>query len=423
MIAYRKKPCCKPLFSAAAGGKILLLLFTGVLCTTLFSCKKQETKVLERQELFTVDYGNFEDQINLFQLNSPYSRPDSQIYMKDGFFYISNSASGKIMKMTSFGDLLSLYYNPDTNPEPLFAVSEEKETLTTRTAVMYPLNHPSYLIVTNKKHLFVVDTLPDDRIEYDKTENAALRTIIVQFDENGNFVDTIGQEGIGGTPFSMISGLYTNAENELIVMSRAEKKTTVFWYHASGSLLYKIPIAFNSIPVPDTVNGTCFSNIDKIVPDYTEKKLYIKVDYYQEEIDPATNVNAGISYSSSRLYTFKIQTKQYEEYININPYEGTEAVAEGQTEFTKVYNLLGVTAGKWCFLTTPVADGYVLEMLHIPTRKVYRRNLTVAPDELTYNVFNLEPNGILSALIAQNDQAALVWWRTDEIIGTKRNAR
>ena len=69
------------------------------------SCAKEKTGNLERIPLFSIKYGNFEDQLDLFQLASPYVRPDSQLFMDDGIFYLSNSGAGKILKLTSFGDL------------------------------------------------------------------------------------------------------------------------------------------------------------------------------------------------------------------------------------------------------------------------------------------------------------------------------
>ena len=50
---------------------------------------KKKTGNLERKQLFSIKYGNFEDQLDLFQLASPYVRPDSQLVMDDGIFYLN----------------------------------------------------------------------------------------------------------------------------------------------------------------------------------------------------------------------------------------------------------------------------------------------------------------------------------------------
>lgn len=395
-----------------------VLLFT--LC--IVSCaKKNLTGNLKREDLFTIEYGSFENQLNLFNLESPYPRPDSQIYMDEGIFYVSNAYSGKILQLTSFGDLLSLYYNPEKNPHPASTDSDQKQKITTRRSIAYPFNHPSYLTVTGERHLFAVDTIPDDRIEYDYAENIALRNLVVHFDESGAFVDTIGQEGVGGTPFPLIEGLYTNDANELIVVCKTAQSMKVFWYDSSGNLRYNIPLACNNMPSPYENGKKIFSNVEKIVPDYTEEKLYLKIDYYREDIDPATKVSAGISYDKSFLYVFDIASKQYEHHSEIAPHEMSETGSTGTVHFKKVYNLLGVSKQNWCFLSVPDQDGYILKIIDLHTGKMYIRKLPIAPEELLYNAFNLSPDGILSALLAGNTSAAIVWWRTHEIIGAYLN--
>ena len=110
-------------------GALLLCIICSI------SCGKSTTGNLERESLFSIKYGNFEDQLDLFQLESSYIRPDSQLAMDEGIFYLSNSNAGKILKMTSFGDLLALYYSPEKNPHPTFIESGQADKIMTRRAV------------------------------------------------------------------------------------------------------------------------------------------------------------------------------------------------------------------------------------------------------------------------------------------------
>lgn len=393
----------------------LALIFT--------ACTKAAAGKLEREDLFSIKYGNFEDQLDMFHLSSPYIRPDSQLAMDDGIFYISNSSAGKIMKLTSFGDLLALYYNPEKNPPPTFIDTAQTEKITTRRAVTYSLNHPTYLAVTPNKHLFVVDTVNDDRIEYDQTENLALRDMVLHFNEVGECIDTVGQEGIGGTPFPPIEGLYSDSGNGIVVVCRTEHAVRIYWYNAEGSLLYKIPVALNGLPSPYSTDVKIFSSLEKVVPDFSEKLLYFKIDYYRENIDSGTNVSAGISYDKSCLYIFNIETRRFERKIDIAPYEDSENTGTGTHHFKKVYGFTGIAAHNWCFLTTPRPDGYILKLIDLNSNKIYTRTLTVSADELVYNAFHLSQDGMLSALIAGNEDAKIVWWRTNEITGVSKNER
>lgn len=401
----------------------VLLSCLCVLMLSSTACNKPTVGKLERENLFTIKYGNFEDQLDLFQLASSYIRPDSQLAMDDGIFYISNSSAGKIMKLTSFGDMLALYYNPEKNPRPTFIDTAQTEKITTRRTVIYPLNHPTYLAVTPNKHLFAIDTVNEDRIEYDQTENLALRDVVLHFNEQGEFVDTVGQEGTGGTPFPPIEGLYSDSANGIVVICRTEHAVRIYWYDAAGNLLYKIPVTLSGLPSPYGSDVKIFSSLEKVVPDFSTKTLYFKIDYYRENIDSGTNVSAGISYDKSCLYIFNIETKRYERKIDITPYEDTETTNTGTRHFKKVYGLIGVTANNWCFLTTPQSDGYVLELVDLNSNKIYTRTLTVSTEELVYNAFHLSQNGILSALIAGSEQAQIVWWRTNEITGVSKNER
>lgn len=394
-------------------------------CSIVFcACSKETSGKIEREHLFSLTYGNFEDQFNIFQLESSYVRPDSQLVMSDGIFYISNASAGKVLKLTSFGDLLALYYDPERNPPPSGADTGHTDKIMTRRAVKYPLNHPTYLAVTTHKHLFIVDSVAEQHIEYDQTENLALRDIVIHFNEAGEYIDTLGQEGVGGTPFPPIEGIYTNAANGIIVVCRTGTGVRVYWYDSAGSLLYKVPIALSSLPSPYTGNEKVFLNLDKAIPAFTTRKLYIKVDYYREDIDSETNVSAGISYDKSCLYTFNLEDKRYEQAVDIAPYEDTEETDAGvghTKHCKKVYGLLGITDNHWCLLMTPYSEGYVLELIDLYSNKIYTRTLSIAENELVYHAFHLSSDGILSALLAGDTQANIVWWKTSGIIGAANN--
>ena len=90
------------------------------LCFTFFSCNRDSiVGTLETEELFSLNYGSFEDEFNLYTSN-----PEdyfSAIAMQDGFFYISDSASKKVSQFSSYGDLLSIIYNPETKFKKIIA--------------------------------------------------------------------------------------------------------------------------------------------------------------------------------------------------------------------------------------------------------------------------------------------------------------
>lgn len=386
----------------------------------LIACNNNISTELKREEKFVLLYGSFENELNLFNLDTYYTRPDTQIFMKDGLFFIVNSGSQKILKLSSFGDLLAVIYNPESN---IISQSASEAANSAQTATMtvleYPFNTPGLLSITNSKQLFLVDAVTEDKIEHDHEENIILRDVILWFDENGNFIDYIGQEGLGGTPFPLIEGIYTTAYEDIVVVCRTQTGIKIYWYNIKGSLIYKIPVFFNSIPNPYGTEAKFFSSIDKIVPDFSEYKLYIKIDYYVEQKDTATNSHLGVSYDRSCLYSLNIQTGKYEKKIDIEPYEDIEDTERESLKFKKAYELLGITQSGWCYLTTPNNTGYALQILNLKSQKIYRKNLLVANSEMLYNTFHLSTKGIISALLAKEDSASVVWWRTDVLTGEK----
>ena len=72
-------------------------------------------------------------------------------------------------------------------------------------------------------------------------------------------------------------------------------------------------------------------------------------------------------------------------------------------------------------MTTPRSDGYILELIDLHSNKIYTRTLAVSADELVYNAFHLSSDGILSALLAGDKQASIVWWKTNAITGVSKN--
>ena len=91
--------------------KSLLALVIIVFCLFFTSCLKNETvQSISETELFSLPYGNFEEQLSISDLNDV-GNVRFGIAMQDGFFYIVNGESKKILELNSYGDLLTLFYN------------------------------------------------------------------------------------------------------------------------------------------------------------------------------------------------------------------------------------------------------------------------------------------------------------------------
>ncbi|MCI1208058.1 MAG: hypothetical protein LKF96_01255 [Treponema sp.] len=383
----------------------------------LVSCSRNKgISSIDTQELFKLSYGNLEKQLNLFDLSNS-GQINTSLAMNDGFFYISNGEAGKILELNSYGDLLSLYYNKTKSVKPDFASSADVKN-STRKAVEYPFNLPGAISVDDGQNLYVADTLPRERQEQDKDQNLLLSQVVLRFSSDGKFIDYLGQQGPSGSPFPYIKNLYTVKGGELIVECVTNKGLVVYWFAANGYLLYTIPIDSNSVPNPykDKAQNDMFISVDGVIPDYSDKMLYLMADYYTTTIDSASKVQSGIDYTGTMLYPLDIKTGTYGNPLSVPPYQDTETDGFSKLTYNIPYDFLGVTDSGWLFFIIATNDGFTIQMVQGNGQKILKRTIALDPDKLLYYTFSLSSNGILTGLFVRRDDARVDWWRTDSLI-------
>ena len=385
----------------------------------LFSCTESSGVVsLEENELFSLEYGNFEDQLNLFSLANP-APVQTSLAMRDGFFYIANGEARKVLELNSYGDLLSIYYNSEGNPTPSFADSESSQTVsTTRKAVEYPFNALGPIAADSRKYIYVVDQLPPERHEQDVENRLLLSQIVLRFASDGTFIDYIGQRGPGGMPFPYIKNIYTTQNSELVVVCQVNDGMVVYWFDRTGYLRSTIPFRVDHLPNPLTEDSLTdvYVSLDNIVPSLTEEKLFVKIDYYTSSIDAASNVESGIDYTTSLLYSLDINTGVYGEPLEIPAYEQEVADGFSRLVYHLSYDFLGVTESGWLFFIIADENEYTIQMIQENGGRILHRHLEVDHRDTLYHSISLSPEGIISMLVAEEEKAKVVWWRTDSLI-------
>ena len=394
-----------------------------------FSCSRNQTiSTIREEKLFTVNYGKYENELYLFNLSN-LGQINTKLYMKDGFFFISDDNAKKIMQMTSYGDLIGIIYNPETNPEPSFLRKIQnsgnsnsdltQQKTTTQTAQKHLFNKLSNIAVNSDKNIFVVDQISEERQEQDLQTKTILKEVVLRFSNDGKFIDYIGQEGPGGTPFPFIKDIFVTKNNELIVTCVINDGHEVFWFSPSGFLKYTIPIKTESIPLiqkDELENSEVFITIDKIIPDYTKQKLFIKTDYHKTVIDTEANVQSGIEYFQTLLHPLNVENGQYEESLVIPPYEDIVTDGFSKLTYNTSFDFLGVTESGWFFFIAPDNTGYVIQMIQPNGQRIIKRHLDYNRDKTVYLNFSLSDEGIISALLATTEKAQVVWWRTDTLV-------
>lgn len=396
--------------------KILVLQFTALV---FLSCSKSnQVHSVSENALFTLGYGNFEDELNLFDLAGTGS-VRTYMTMRDGFFYIANGASKKILELNSYGDLLSLYYNDEILRDVAFAGKDSINS--TKKAVPYPFSTLGPVAVDSRKYIYVVDTLPVERQERDAGSRLLLSFVVLRFDSNGKFIDYLGQQGPGGTPFPYVKNIYTTQENELVVICTTNDGLVAYWFSTSGFLLYTVPITKSTVPrlnLGDDSDVPAYISLENIVPDCAERRLYVKVDYYVASLDPQLKVQSGVDYYTTLLCPLDVTTGRYGNPLEIPAYE--YSVTENLTK--EVYNLpfdfLGVTENGWFFFIVPNEEGFIVQMVQPDGQRIVKRSLSVEHSKILYYTLSLSGNGIISALFVKSERAEAVWWRTDSLLAS-----
>ena len=381
----------------------------------IVSCSNNQISSVEREDLFTLEIGPMEDQIAMYNLDGTRGIRNTGFSMRDGLIYISDGNGGKIVRFNSYGNLLFMIYNEDKNPAPFSLktdISEQEQA--TRWAHSYPLEEPGWIAVDSRRHIFAEDRIPPHARRSDYENNALLDGIILHFDQDGRFINYLGREGIGGSPFPRIVGLTTSQNDEIAVICRLPDGWDIYWFNSSGMLLYLVKIPYTITPAhPEWPEALAMIEHIAAAPD--SRNLYIKTDYYRDTYDLSTNTRTGSEPINSIIWIFNIEDGTYSDSLEIPLYEIRE---NGHSTGVKVfYSLLGVARNGKALLYFPVETGYTLLSVDSASRVHRRGSINFSYDEIRYNDFFLSPEGILCAMLADNFNVKLVWWRTDRFMG------
>lgn len=396
--------------------KLNILIFAFII--TLFcGCSRNSTvQSISETELFTIPYGNFEEQLSVSEL-SDVGNIRYGIFMRDGFFYIINGESKKLMELNSYGDLLTLFYNEDSQTAKLLKKSN-KAAQSIHHEVSYPFDYPGMIAVDSNKNIYTVCSVPRDRQEQSDTKNMLYSQTILRLSRDGSSADYIGQQGPGGTPFPYIKNIYTTEKDELVVISKTTDGAIAYWFGTDNFLKYMVYVDKKNIPALKGTedNNDFFLSVENVIPDPVTYKLYVKVDYYSTYLDEESKVQSGINYNQTLLYPLNILTSVYEEPVSVPPYEESIIADYSKLTYKIPYDFLGVTKSGWKFFIIKTDSGFNIEMLQSENQRILRRQFVVNHNNILFDDMKLSPDGILTALYIEKEKARVVWYRTDSLI-------
>ncbi len=387
------------------------------ICSISFCSKNDSVQTVDADVLFSLNYGNFENQMNLFDITDV-GTICSSLAMRDGFFYIVNGESQKIMSFNSYGDILSLYYGVDHYSGAKAGIPEHSTA-----SIWHPVNFPfqfcGNIAVDKRKYMYLSCLVPRDRREMDDKENLLYSHVILRVSSDGSTLDYIGQQGPGGTPFPFIKNVYVTENDELVVVCTVTDGLRVFWFSSNGFLKYKIFVGSKDVPLLSKDEGQTEDyhiTIENAVPDSYRHRLYVKADYYLPSYDAESKALSSIDFISSVVHPMDVENGTYSSFVDIPASE--EVVSE---DFNKIiyrmpYDFIGSTKNGWLFFATKTLEGFAVQMVHPETQYVIKRNFVVDHKNTLFYSLSLSPEGIISAILADKENVKVVWWRTDNII-------
>jgi len=391
---------------------------TFLLWSILGTCAESRSLVnLQREQLFSLGYGVLEDQLNLFNLDGKAPPQETRLAMRDGIFFVANGNAAKVLTLSSFGDLLAMVYNPERNPPPVTLLpAGDSSAAQGRTAREYPFSAPGEIAVDSKRTIFVEDRVPEGRRTYDETMKASLEYVILRFSRDGEYLDYLGQEGVGGTPFPRLAGLFMTSNDNCVAVTLTGQGWTAFRFDPSGNLLSTISIKRDDLPSPPDEAGN-IASMDGIIASPDGSGLILKIDYYREIIDQETHTQAGIEFSSSWAWIMDGSTGSYVERLELPSFESIANAKNGEDTVLRSWELVGAASAS-LFLSAIDDDNATYYGLFDMDSKSFKRfYLRIDPEELLYTAFSLSPEGILSAILASKYEARFVWWRFDKVLG------
>jgi len=204
------------------------------------------------------------------------------------------------------------------------------------------------------------------------------------------------------------------------VICRIPDGWNIYWFNAAGLLVYFVKINSNSIPsFPDW--PAALASLDSIIAAPDARKLYMKVDYYIDTFDQstdtrtATDTRTGSEPFRSVVWTLNVEDGTYTGLTEIPLYElpGNSR----QPGIKMFYSMLGAMRGGKVLFYFPTDAGYSILFLDTNSREQRRGYINFTNEELKFNDFYLSADGILCAMLVDDFNVKLVWWRTDRFIG------
>lgn len=406
-------------------------LLSFVLLMSFFSCNRgARVQNMVRSDLFSMGYGLSENQIDL----SAGGAGAIDIAMREGIFHILDGTGKKVMKLSSYGDILALLYDPTRSPEPRIAkprkgseqdASFGEASSTGRYAVPHSFAAPRKIAVDSAQTIYLADRIRDPAARiFDEQSKSYVDRIVRRFGEGGEELSYLGQEGPGGSPFPQIAALEALSDDSIAVISSSETAFLVHRFTGGGMLLSNLRIGRDSLPIPGSLALNAEENeglrlhasLEDIfaVSDGESFEIALKIDYYRERFDPESLVIAATEFVGSWIFVMDGANGRGVGAIPIAAAGADESIPE----------LIGISGGYYYLLSpaesreigmaaTGSAGGIEERMLQIVDgdgKVHYRYSIDLPEDSREVAALKVSPAGQIYAFLISKTAANIVWW-------------
>jgi hypothetical protein len=391
----------------------------------LVSCAPSVPPLMPKEPLFKLELGTLDDQIDLFLRSGLLSSLNNSFAFYNGLVLVANGNARKVMEFSSYGDLLTLYYNPEFNPVPsLLGTTESSgsgalDPVKNRRAFSYPFNEIGMLALSASNQLYAEDKVTADRRVFDKAENVVWESRILRFSKDGQFLDFLGQEGIGGTPFPALERLNITEKGDIVVTCRTGKGWMLWWFDSQGSPLRKFRVDLMKLPLPENNSAKLFPQLETMYPDWLNQEVQLKIDYFQETLDATTKTPSGIQVRHSIVWIYDLIKGQYSSHYEIPllKRERAKGAADDPTG-DRPYEFIGLNdSGAGFFLSSPENQSQRFLVLSRNGETLLERNIQLGGDNSLFAQYAISPHGILTGFLSDGQGAEIAWWRSDKLLG------
>ncbi|HNZ93537.1 MAG TPA: hypothetical protein PKL02_05290 [Rectinema sp.] len=266
--------------------------FVGLLCliiiaNILVSCQSsmEEGKI---QQLFDLGYGKSDSSIDI----SVQNKNSVDICLRKGIFHLLSQEEAKILRISSYGQTLAMWYDPKRGSAPLVLKDVQMSDFSSgkdlgRFAIQVSFEDPGHIASDSRQMLYVSDA-----------------EIVRRFDSDGRELPFLGQEGIGGIRFPVITSLDVLSNDDIAVSCSSESGKAVYFYDRNGTFLHVLKWDGQHMPIPvsiaenhpNTGGSSIIASLESFLPCFLNGRrvVMLKINYYYEISDPSSGVTISI---------------------------------------------------------------------------------------------------------------------------------